>query len=189
MLRGVKLANSYLDRDWDATIFSIVNLQFINCNTVCTVMERFETIIKNGKISDITARVYVWALPGFLLFASAWAVYKINFGSLSAPCAETDFYQNGTNFIFSIFFFLLMLFNIYLLFRGEKILRIVFCKDFGSNKDKEEIVKKLMLANKWKLKKSDQNYYQFWENNILSQSYYITIVFDRKGFYVKAIPF
>ncbi|KAA9034569.1 hypothetical protein FW778_22290 [Ginsengibacter hankyongi] len=152
-------------------------------------MERFETIIQKGKIIDSTARAYVWGVPIFLLLGSTAAAYEINFTSIPLGPGETDFYQNSTNFILTIFFLLVVLFSVYLLSRGEKILRITFCKDDRSGEDKEKVIKNLMLANGWKLIESDRNYYKFWENNIFPQSYDITIVFDEKGFYVNSYLF
>jgi hypothetical protein len=50
-------------------------------------------------------------------------------------------------------------------------------------------VQKAADINKWKLKRQEPNYFLYWENNWISQSYYITIVIDDNGFYINSYPF
>ncbi len=152
-------------------------------------MEPFETIIQKGKISDLNAHINVWGIPIFLLLISACCVYGLNFTSRPVLPGQSEYYQSTTDLILTVVCSLMMILSTYQLTRAEKILRLVFYKDVGSNEYKEKVIEKLVFNNKWKLNKSDKNYYRFWENNIFLQSYFITIVFDEKGFYVNSYPY
>jgi hypothetical protein len=151
-------------------------------------MELHELIIKSGKVKNISARIHIWVIPILILLSCLWAVYDINFTPKPIPIEETEYFLSRSNFIFTILFSLFIIFCIYLLARGEKILKTVVLKDSRSNSDKEKIIEKLRYLNNWKLSKKDKNIYEFWENNFYFQSYDITIVFDEKGFYVNTLP-
>jgi hypothetical protein len=151
-------------------------------------MELYESIIKNGKISSISARIHIWGIPIFFLLASMWAVYRINFTPNPVRIGETEYYRDLSNLILSILFTGFAIFSIYLLSKGERILKTVFIADTRSLKEKERVIEKLQLLKKWKLSKSDTNYYQFFENNYFLVSYDITIVFNADGFFVNTFP-
>ena len=154
-------------------------------------MEKYEVIIDKGKIStsDISTSFSTWLTPVFLFVMGVFALYQLNYTSQPISTNETDFYQNSSHVLYNILFSLIAIFGIYLLFNSGKILKVIFCKDSKPVESKEKVIEKLMSDNKWKLVKKDINYYQFWENNIIAQSYYITIVFDEKGFYINSYPY
>ncbi len=151
-------------------------------------MERYEMIIKSGKVLNISARIHIWGIPIIILLSSLWTVYDINFASKPIPIDETEYFQSRSNFILTILLSFFAIFSIYLLARGEKILKTVVHNDSRPNRDKEKVIEKLGYLNNWKLSKRDKNIYEFWENNFLFQSYDITIVFDENGFYVNTLP-
>ncbi len=150
-------------------------------------MERYESIIRNGRISNITARIHIWGIPIVILLGSLGGIYNI-FTTNSIPSGETEYFQSKTNFILTVIFSLFIVFSIFLLARGERILKTVFLKDSRSIDDKESAIEKLMLSYNWDLSKRDKNYYKFWENNFIFIDYEITIVFDENGFYVNTCP-
>lgn len=150
-------------------------------------MERYELIIQNGKISNTSARIHIWGIPIFLLLVNIWVVYDINFIPKTVLLNETEYFQKKTDIIITILSSLFIVFCIFLLAKGERILKTVFLKDPRSIDDKKRAIEKLMLSYNWKLSKSDKNYYKFWEPFIFTDDE-ITIVFDEEGFYVNTCP-
>jgi len=138
----------------------------------------YEEIIRNGKISssDIPNSSPEWVTNIFISLVSIWGVYYVN----------TKWVEQ--QLIGSILLIALLAFSIYQPIQSKRKLKISFYEDEISLDQKIRLIQKQKEINHWELLKSDKNYYLFFENNLIIQSYYITIVIDQKGFYINCYP-
>jgi hypothetical protein len=148
------------------------------------LMERFQKIIEKGRVDLLTASsggiINLCArilMIGFCLYA----LYALNFSTKPNPLNQPVDFLN-------VVFIILTILCIYLFFLSLQKLKIKFYKSISSFEKKKSAIETIAAANKWKLEKAEMNYYFFWENNYIL-SYYITIVFDEKGFYINSYPF
>ena len=139
---------------------------------------RYEEIIRDGKVpsSDIPNSSPQWVSNIFLSLVSIWGLYYVN----------TKW--EDQQLIASIVLTALLIFSFYSPIQTKRKLKITFYEDHKSLEYKERIIQKQKEINHWELLNSDKNYYLFFENNLIIQSYYITIVFDQKGFYINCYP-
>lgn len=138
----------------------------------------FEDIIRKGKIptSEIPGSSPTWWLYALYFLVSVWGLFYINL-------KWTEMQLFGT--IIMVF---LLAFSIYIPIETLRKLRITFYEDSKPLDYKERLIQKQKDINRWELLKSDRNYYLFFENNLIIQSYYITILVDDKGFYLNCFP-
>jgi len=139
---------------------------------------KYEEIIRNGKISasDIPNSSPQWVLNLILIIVSIWGLYYVN----------TKWEEQ--QLIVSIFLVVLLAFSIYQPIQSKLKLRVTFYEDEKSVDHKIRLIQKQKEISHWELLKSDKNYFLFFENNLIIQSYYITIVIDQKGFYINCYP-
>ena len=143
-----------------------------------TLLNKYEAIIKNGKVSfsDIPNSSPDWFSSVLLILVSSWGLYYVN----------TKW--EDQQLIGSIILIVLLVFSLYRPFQSIRKLKITFYEDHKSLDYKERLIQKQKEINHWELLSSDKNYYLFLENNLIIQSYYVTIVIDKKGFYINCYP-
>lgn len=143
-----------------------------------TTLNKYEEIIKNGKVSfsDIPNSSPDWFSNVFLSLVSIWGLYYVN--------TKWEDHQ----LIGSIILIVLLAFSIYQPIQSIRKLKITFYEDDKPLDYKERLIQKQKEINHWELLNSEKNYYLFFENNLIIQSYYVTIVIDQKGFYINCYP-
>ncbi len=141
-------------------------------------LNRYSEIIRNGKVqtSDIPNSSPQWVSNIILSLVSIWGLYYVN--------AKWEDQQ----LIGSIACIALLVFSIYNPIQSKRKLKITFYEDHKSIDYKIKLIQKQQEINHWELMSSDKNYYLFFENNLIVQSYYITILIDQKGFYINCYP-
>ncbi len=144
-------------------------------------MEKYQIIITKGRVStsDFGYGFMSWGTNLFMMAVGLWGIYYVN----------TKWELDGNNILFgNMTTIFLTIFSAYLLYQTWRKLKVTFYPDKRTIESKERIIQQLKKENHWRLEKSDKNYYLFYENNIIIQSYYITIVYDEKGFYLNCYP-
>lgn len=143
-----------------------------------TILNKYEEIIKNGKVSssDIPNSSPDWFSNVLLSLVSIWGLYYVN--------AKWEDHQ----LIGSIILIVLLAFSIYQPIQSIHKRKIIFYEDDKPLDYKVRLIQKQKEINHWELLNSEKNYYLFFENNLIIQSYYVTIVIDQKGFYINCYP-
>lgn len=146
-------------------------------------MNKYQNIISDGKIpvSDV-ASIFGRAVNLLPLLVGIWGLYYVNTYWDSNSGENDVLFGNITTSFF-------ILFGVYLLWVTKQRLKTTFYPDSRPIDSKLKIIEMQRAINHWQLKKTEKNYYMFYENNLLMPSYYITIVFDEKGFYLNCFPF
>ena len=151
------------------------------------LMDRYQKIIETRRVrfysvssTWITILTYV-VMVGVCIYM----LYDLNFSSAQRredePMQPTLFYN--------IAFIILAIIGSYFLIITPQKLKVRFYENNSSISRKILLIQKTADINKWKLKKKETNYFLYWENNWIFQSYYITIVIDNNGFYINSYPF
>ena len=147
-------------------------------------MEHFRHIIEKGRVNLMTNSGGIITLSTRIIMIAVclYVLYKMNFSN------NENLEDQPIPFL-NLLFTISTIVCIYLLILSLQKLKTKFYKDVSSTERKDSAIQKVATRNKWKLKSKEKNYYFFWENNYIFQSYYITIVFDEQGFYVNSYPF
>jgi len=147
-------------------------------------MERYKTIIEKGRVdfrSVSTGGILDLIFRAIIVGICLYVLYSLYF--LKDPNAI----EKPIAFYKAVFVILTTL-SVYFFIIARKKLKVQLYSDKSNIERKRKAVEKCATDYKWKLKKSELNYYFFWENNLIFQSYYVTIVLDEEGFYINSYP-
>ena len=144
-------------------------------------MESPDTLIQRNRISldDIDSTFNAWLVP-VILFPSCII------GFLTVIKKHTLYFDD---IILVTLFGIGLLISCYLVYLIQKKSKLVFLQTDSPINIKEGIINKTKLTKGWKEKKQVENYFLFYENNYLDQSYYVTIIITKEGFYINYYPF
>lgn len=154
-------------------------------------MENYEEIIKRGSIrmKDVPSNYGIWVLPISFFFVSLYALYASNTEPALLDSSETEYYQEWSATLFNLFLMVIFAFSIYLLLTAKRFFNLVFVKCTLDDSEKEKIIARLKEDNKWEVQKKEDFHWLFYEHHLVTSSYYITVLYDEKGFYVNSFPF
>jgi hypothetical protein len=141
-----------------------------------------ETITK-GKVlaADVGYSTMDQVMSAILFGTSLWGVYYVN--------TNWSDEEESNKIIFgNIATIALALITSSSLLLGWKKLKLKFYKDERTIEQKHEVIRLIKKTHHWRLEKEDVNYYVFFEDNLITTSYFITVVIDEAGFYLNCYP-
>jgi hypothetical protein len=146
-------------------------------------IEISKRIIREGRIStaDFGESFTVFGFTVFMLIICVYGFYYVNTHWTNEEEPNNVLWGN-------IALFLITITLIWSLVAARNKLQIRFYEDDRPLDRKYVVINRLQKSNHWKLKKKEENYYLFFENNLMFQSYYITIIPTEKGFYINSFP-
>ena len=148
-------------------------------------MNRSQEIIKKKLVNtnDLTA------YEGFKIWLSPIIIFLFSLIILYCSYRNLITKKDQTQNLFILGASSLVGFSICLLYATFKKLRVKFYAHSSTIQQKIARVRELQQKDNWRLVKNEETYFLFFENNILTPSYHITIVFTEDGYYINSFPF